>query len=410
MAKGAVALAIRMLGFVCGYTFIYLTVRYFGSETQGRLALVFSIMIIGSLFARLGVDTHFVKIFAISGNLDNARGLYFRLIPRLALLSGTLSVVVFFGRHFIADTVFSDPGLAPYIAWTAPCILLYTLTLINAAIFRGLHFNSLYVFLFNGGRFLFSLLAIGILLAVVGKDPMIVVIAHTAAITGLFLISVHYLLKHVFPIVTATDYRMGNFVLNSLPMLFSATMVVLLGWTDTIVLGIYKTSGDVGVYSVILKIAAAVSFTLQALDSALAPKLSKAYHDNEKAKFKQLVRWVTWVNFGVSAVSVSILVVFRKFILSFFGPEFVLAEYALIILCIGQLFNAVCGPIGSILQMTGHQKVFQNTLFLALIINISLNLLLVKPYGLIGVATATAVSLSIWKLTGLFYVKKKRIY
>ena len=79
--KGLVALFIRVMGFLAGYVFIFYIVNLYGAETQGRLALSFSFMIIGALFCRLGADTHFVKIFAIENNYDNAKGIYFKILP-----------------------------------------------------------------------------------------------------------------------------------------------------------------------------------------------------------------------------------------------------------------------------------------------------------------------------------------
>tara|TARA_R100001377_G_scaffold84071_2_gene66829 strand:- start:236 stop:460 length:225 start_codon:yes stop_codon:yes gene_type:complete len=70
------------------------------------------------------------------------------------------------------------------------------------------------------------------------------------------------------------------------------------------------------------------------------------------------------------------------------------------------MFNAVCGPVGSILQMTRSQKAFQNILFIALLINISLNLVLVNNYGVNGVAIATSVSLDFWNLVSVIYIRK----
>jgi O-antigen/teichoic acid export membrane protein len=56
--------------------------------------------------------------------------------------------------------------------------------------------------------------------------------------------------------------------------------------------------------------------------------------------------------------------------------------------------------------MTGHQKTFQNILLVALIINITLNILLVNIYGVNGVAFATAFSLAFWNITAYIYSKK----
>ncbi len=189
-------------------------------------------------------------------------------------------------------------------------------------------------------------------------------------------------------------------------MLFSASMIVFLGWSDTIILGIYRESSVVGVYSVVLKIAAVTSFTFQAIDSILAPKLSSAFHDNDMALFKKLVKFSTIVNLIISLLVVIVIILFKDIILRFFGEDFKLGSTALIILCVGQLFNAVCGPVGSILQMTGRQKVFQNILFIALIINITLNILLVEKHGINGVATATAISLAFWNITSYIYIRK----
>ena len=405
--KGFKSLLIRVLGFFSGYLFIYFTVKYFGSETQGRLSLAFSFMIIGSLISRLGVDINFVKIFAIDNNFENAKGIYFRTIPWVFIVSLVIAALVFFNSGFISEVFFDDPGLSPFLKWTAPCIVLFSFLIVNAGVFRGLKYNSLYSFLFNGGRFLFSVVVLFFLLYVLKYDSAeTTIMAHTVSIVILFLISAYYISKYLFPVVKETTYGTKAFLVDSLPMLFSATMTILLGWADTIVLGIYETSSVVGMYSVALKIAVVVSFTLQALNSILAPKLSRSYHNNDIKTFKVLVRSTTRINLIISIIAVSILVVFRNEVLTIFGEELKAVSTALVILCAGQLFNAICGPVGLILQMTGHQKVFRNILTLALIVNLSLNLLLVGDYGVNGVAIATATSLALWNVLALVYSKK----
>ena len=406
MKKGLVALLIRVLGFLAGYVFIFYTVKLYGAETQGRLALSFSFMIIGALFCRLGVDTHFVKIFAIKNNYDNAKGIYFKIVPFVLGLTCIVSTIIFVFSDEISNYVFNDPELSIFLKWTAPCVMFFTFILLNAGVFRGLKKNALYSFLFNGGRFVFSLLFLGVFILIYESTPVTSIIAHTLGIFVLFLISIIYIYKYLFPLSKHTNYKSKGFVLKSLPMLFSASMIVFLGWSDTIILGIYRESSVVGVYSVVLKIAAVTSFTFQAIDSILAPKLSSAFHDNDMALFKKLVKFSTIVNLIISLLVVIVIILFKDIILRFFGEDFKLGSTALIILCVGQLFNAVCGPVGSILQMTGRQKVFQNILFIALIINITLNILLVEKHGINGVATATAISLAFWNITSYIYIRK----
>jgi O-antigen/teichoic acid export membrane protein len=190
-------------------------------------------------------------------------------------------------------------------------------------------------------------------------------------------------------------------------MLVSTSMIIFLGWSDTIVLGIFKDSSDVGIYGVVLKISVVTSFTFQALDSILAPKLSNAYHADDMSLFKKLVKFSTILNSIISILVVTGIIIFKDLILSIFGDEFFKASTALIILCLGQLFNAICGPVGSILQMTGRQVVFRNILIIAFLINIVLNFLLAPAFGINGVAVATAISLAFWNLSSVIYISKK---
>ena len=404
--KSFIALLIRVLGFVAGYLFIYFTVKYFGSETQGRLSLAFSFMILGGLISRLGIDINFVKIFAIDNNFENAKGIYFKTLPWIFVLSSLISVLVFLFADLISIYFFNDSELSIYLKWTAPCILLFTFLLINAGVFRGLRHNTLYSFLFNGGRFLFTILALFVLFYFRVDNSESTIIAHSISILILFLISVYYIYKYLIPVSKKTTYKTRIFIVDSLPMLFSATMTILLGWADTIILGVYETAEVVGRYSVALKIAVVVSFTLQALNSILAPKLSRSFHNNDLKTFNILIKSTTHINLIISFVVVLVLIVFRIPILEIFGDEFTTVSTTLVILCIGQLFNAACGPVGTVLQMTGHHKTFRNILLIALVINITLNLFLIKKYSVDGVAIATATGLAFWNIASLVYAKK----
>ena len=404
--KGGISLLIRIIGFIAGYIFMYYTVKFFGAETQGRLSISFSFMIFGSLICRLGIDTNFVKIFAIKNNLENAKGIYFKMFPYVLFITFLVSILIYFFADYISVNFFNDAYLGTFLKWTAPCILFFTFILLNASVFRGLKKNTLYSFLFNGGRFLFTLIIFLLFYFLINENPISVVVAHSIGVFLLFVFSFIYIYKYLFPIKSKSTYEVKGFVLNSLPMLFSAAMTVFLGWTDTIILGIYEGVEKAGIYNVGLKIAIIVSFSLQALNSILAPKLSHTYHNNDFNTFNKLVNLTRLINFIISLTLIILIIIFRNTILSIFGEEFLLMSFALVILCIGQLFNAFCGPVGIILQMTGNQKTFQNILFIAILLNLSLNLSLVETYGINGVAFATAISLSFWNISAYIYSKR----
>ena len=190
-------------------------------------------------------------------------------------------------------------------------------------------------------------------------------------------------------------------------MMLSSTILLLLGWMDTFVLGIYETDANIGIYNVALKVAALTSFTLQAINSILAPKLAKSYASDEKALFARLIRFGTRINFFITLVIVAVLIAFRGTILGLFGDEFIVGGIILIILCIGQLINSLSGSVGVILQMTGHQKVHQNIVLIALVLNLILNFTLTPIYGGLGAAIATVISIASWNIIGAVFLKRK---
>ena len=149
-----------------------------------------------------------------------------------------------------------------------------------------------------------------------------------------------------------------------------------------------------------------VSFNLDAINSILAPKISEFFHRNKKDDLIKTVNFTVAVSSTISIVTFLFLITFSNFFLGIFGDEFEAGKWVLIILAFGQLLNCLSGSVGLLLQMTGHQKVYRTIMIYGLFLNIFLNLILIKPFGIEGVAIATMSSFVLWNLLGVYYVKK----
>jgi O-antigen/teichoic acid export membrane protein len=77
-----------------------------------------------------------------------------------------------------------------------------------------------------------------------------------------------------------------------------------------------------------------------------------------------------------------------------------------LILGTAQVINALSGPVAEILLMTGHQKEAARSLFLAVLLNVGLNIILVPRIGINGAAIATATSTVLWSILLIFRVRK----
>lgn len=182
------------------------------------------------------------------------------------------------------------------------------------------------------------------------------------------------------------------FLKESLPM--GATAIITFAYfkTDTILLSLFQTSADVGVYNVAYKIIENLVFFPAMLAGLILPLLAR-YFLSDKKKFLEIAN-KTFKVFVIIVLPVVLGTVFlaRDIVQIISGPEFsdsipVLRILAFSLACIffGHFFNMVL--------IVGHmqKKLMQVLLFVAAF-NIILNLLVVSRYSYLGAATAAVLT------------------
>ncbi len=407
LSKGFSFLVFSLSGTLAGYLFTLFVARNFGASVNGLIAISFSIFMMATMLGRLGIDINLVKYYSDENVIRADTGTFFKMLLKALVFSSLIGVSVYLLRDLIAIKIFGKEQLIPYLKWISFAIPLWVSTLLCASFFRAIRKNKTYAFLNNAGRFLVTLiLAVG-LYYFISKDELITIQAHFYALVCLAIGSFIAVLFYLKPIRIKSDYNSWKFLRESFPMMLSSAILVVLGWIDTFILGIFESDDVVGIYSVSLKIATLTSFGLQAINSILAPKISAAYKQEDMITFKKLIRFSTRLNFLITLLLISVIIIFHCYILEFFGEEFLAGSIILLILSIGQVVNSLSGSVGVILQMTGHQTKFRNFVLIALITNIILNLIFTPIYGAIGIAVSTVISMALWNLLGTIYLKKK---
>jgi len=193
----------------------------------------------------------------------------------------------------------------------------------------------------------------------------------------------------------------------SLPMLMTATMVFLIAQTGVIMLGMFRSEAEVGYYAIAVKLATLTSFILRAVNSMVAPKFSELFHSEKMdelfcvaKKSAKLIFWTT------TPIMLGIVVTGKPVLSIVFGSDFSLAYHALLILVLGQFIHSISGATALFMNMTGNQKVLKNIMLIAALSNIVLNLIMIPLFGMTGAAFAATVSLCLWNITALVYIKK----
>ena len=406
LSKGVVFFMIRGLGLLAGFVFTLMITNRYGPEVNGMLALSISVFIIGSLIPRWGFDINLVKIFAAKP-VSEAKSLYIKALRFSTLVSVGIAVLGFLFASSLTELLnISDKR---YLLCGLIAVPLWTLINLNAGVLRGFKNIKLFSFLTTSGRYILAIAAFSLIYFVFGfEDSHWPVVAHTIALAllcGLSFFSVHKHLKDT-PMVLNVDWK--TFIKDSSPMMITLGFMLFLNWTDTVLLSIFKGTGEAGIFNVCFLLASFIGFSLHALNSILAPKIAKLFMAEELDSINRLVGFTFVLNLAWASFIFILLLLFRRPILDFFGPEFSVGEMALMVLAVGQFFNAVCGPVGVVLQMTGKQKLFRNLVFWAFLCNLILSLILVPIYGLKGAAISCAAGMSIWNIVGVYLVWKHR--
>lgn len=107
---------------------------------------------------------------------------------------------------------------------------------------------------------------------------------------------------------------------------------------------------------------------------------------------------------GISVSALCRWVAAPEPVLSIFGPDFVAASAALRILALGQLVNLATGSVGTILIMTGHQRISLLNSVAGAVMVVILGLILIPRYGATGAAAAASITMAIRNISATYLV------
>jgi O-antigen/teichoic acid export membrane protein len=206
---------------------------------------------------------------------------------------------------------------------------------------------------------------------------------------------------------TPAIYEIRKLLRVSLPLLLAAGFGTLLLQSDVVMIGLLRGPREVGLYNAAVRTVAIVGFILTSVSAAAAPMISATFAEGNLAKLQGLIRRGNQLTMLPSLVIVVAVVALSGPLLRNFGPEFEVMQWVLIVLAMGQLIKATCGPIGLLLDMTGHQDDSARVRGTAASLNIGLNLLGIQMLGPLGAALATAIAISFERVFIDFFVVKR---
>lgn len=177
-------------------------------------------------------------------------------------------------------------------------------------------------------------------------------------------------------------------------------------WSGQLISGFFLPPEDLAVLAVSQRIAMLISFSLLASSLIFAPRFALLYQNRKHAELQALVYNNNMSVLIISIPLFSLLIVFSGSLLSFFSPEYSGFRSVLIVLCFGQLINALTGSVGYLLMMSGNEKYLLRSVVIVAPLGLALSLVLIPLFGLLGAALAVSVPISCQNILAYVYVRR----
>ena len=215
---------------------------------------------------------------------------------------------------------------------------------------------------------------------------------------GITLVFGVFLLRKVLAenVKSATpQFKTTEWFKIAITMFWMSGANVINSYCDSIMLGAFRGSAEVGLYTVATSGAFLVSLILVGVNTSLSPIVAALYSKNNMKKLQEVVeKSARWVFVSGWIVGI-LLMIFGYWFLLIFGIEFIQAKSALNILVIGNIFMSCMGTVAIVLVMTGKERIAMKCFGAGAALNIVLNALFIPQWGIEGAALATATSITV---------------
>ena len=394
LRSSSVVLALKVAGALAGYAFAYVALRRLGGPGYGYFELAFTVLSILTVLSKWGLDSLLLREIPVR---DDSAGQYFTRQVLWASLLGSLALgsILWFSSGLLTRYY---GGFLQLWQTTALVLPFWTLVQVWSENLRARQSFMRFGLLQSS----ISLGLVAIAMASFSWFSTVERVLLGMATTSALMLWSGW--RNLGPIELRSLWPLRS---SATAMFLSATLFMVMTWTDTLMLGYFLEPEFVGAYRVAFKIGSLITFAQFAVNASLGPRISELWAKNSKAELQKEVWQVAQINALLGVPAFLLIMALAPWLLSFFSADFAQHAPVLRILAIGQMVNALCGPVMYLLNMTGHEQSARRTMTLAALANALGNLLLIPWLGLVGSAWATTASMVFWNAWALVAVYRK---
>jgi O-antigen/teichoic acid export membrane protein len=412
LARGtAGSFAVQMATILVAMLVNIFLARVMGAAQYGLYSLAISWLALPTMISRCGFDTVAVKSVSAYECLHQwgpLRGLL-RGCWLLVLLTSALVTALAFGSLWVGSSRIS-PELRLILAIAFSGIFLGALCQVAQSCLTGLRKPALALLPEPLLRSLALMALVALWFFTRGTVSGSAAISLHILSLAVALIAAWIFLYRALPppiFQEPREYRLREWLRLAFPALVISMSMTFLNQTGTLMVGMYLSPKDVGLFAAAARLSTLVVLVLTASNFIAMPTISALYARKEMESLQRLAVFYCRAMLILATPIFLFLVLGGQWLLALSGSEFTAAHGTLTILAAGQLINAFTGPVGFFLTMTGHQNVVAWVMFAMTVVTIGAHLLLIPWKGINGAATATAMTIVLSNVWLVWMVRKQ---
>ena len=392
------ASVILPLGLALNYALNVALARVLTVAGYGLFAFAQSLAAILSLGAALGFSMAMMRLvsaYRANGESALLRGLM-RSSLRLVLLVSSLSAVVLLllGMAF--------PTQRSGLFWAGILLVPYAVDVWRESSMRGLHRTATAIL---PRQVLLPALTLGLVWVLDLNSAFDVLLCFALVLVTLEAIGLWQLHNALGLSADLKPVsRTWTWLRISLPM--AGSILLRQGMTrwDIIALGLIAGLESTGPYAAAARTALLASVVLRVVNLVVGPTLAELFHTGDIAQFRKLVLRSAAGSAVLGAPLYLLVMLQPGWVLSLFGPEYVVAALPLQILATGQFVNLVTGPVDLALSMSKHEMANVVLSVGAGVFSLGALAILIPYYGATGAALAIASATAILNIMSMIVV------
>jgi len=404
------ALGIKVLSALFSYLMFVALAKVLGQDDFGVFGFAFSLGLFFSKLGGGGQDSLMVRVLPRhDGDMDSE-------IRTGAIRFGygiTLGMSVLLALALAAYLVIREPqseALDHALLATALFFPVMALADVQAGILRGhgsvvgalAPRDVVWRALMTGGAFLWVAARFGDVEAGTVLNACAVSLAMVLAVQAV----THRATRPWRVLAASARYDFRDWGRLSVPFWLTAVVSFGAPTLSVVVLGLVIPPEETGPFFAAVKTAQLMSLLLLAASMVSSPLISRQYGRGDQAAVQAICAVVALASTCFAAGAFAFIAIAGDGLLTMFGEGFARAHPELVVVAIGYLINAACGPNGALLNMTAHQTVAMRITVIVNAVGLAVLPVATLLAGSLGAAAAVAGITVAWNLWMVVHARR----